>query len=81
MNNTQPADCPKSIWEYETAHGIFRTEHPTAGLIVHCPNFAATNAQMDKEKAERDNQYRIWLFSKTPQSFTDWLRAREAGKK
>jgi polyferredoxin len=81
MLDAQPIPCPESIWQWELAHGIFRTEHPTAGLIVHCPNFAATSAQMDKEKATRENDYRLWLFSKTPQGFTEWLREREAAKK
>lgn len=71
---------PESIYAWDVAHGIFHTDHPT-GPIVHCPNFAATNAQFDREKAARDNEYRLWLFSKTPQSFTDWHREREAGRK
>ena len=73
------ASVPESIYAWDIAHGIFHTDHPT-GLIIHCPNFAATSAQMDKEKATRENAYRLWLFSNTPQGFTEWLAEREAAR-
>jgi len=71
---------PESIWAWDQAHGIYHTDHPT-GMIVHCPNFKAADAQLDRERVTRENAYRLWLFSKTPQGFTEWLREREAGKK
>ena len=45
------------------------------------PDFAAMAARLDKAQAEHDEAYRLWLFSKTPQGFTEWYAEREAAKK
>lgn len=45
------------------------------------PDFVAIAARLDRAQAEHDAEYRLWLFSKTPQGFTEWYAEREAAKK
>jgi hypothetical protein len=44
------------------------------------PDIAAMNARLDRAQEEHDNAYRLWLFSKTPQGFAEWLAERNNAK-
>jgi hypothetical protein len=59
-------------------HGIIRQE---INGMVYVVSDGQMHAKMDEAKKQRDNDYRLWLFSKTPQGFTEWLKEREAARK
>ena len=68
---------PPTICAYEMDMGIVRQE---INGMVYVVSDGTMHAKMDRDKAKRDNDYRLWLFSKTPEGFTEWLRGREAGR-
>ena len=68
---------PPTICAHEMDMGIVRQEINGMMYIV---SDGTMHAKMDRYKAKRDNDYRLWLFSKTPEGFTDWLRGREAAR-
>lgn len=70
---------PQSICTYEMDNGIVRQEiNGTVYIVADGPTM---DAKLDRAKATRENDYRLWLFSKTPEGFTDWVREREAGRR
>lgn len=69
---------PPTICSYEMDCGIVRQE---INGMVYIVSDGTMHAKMDRDKAKRDNDYRLWLFSKTPEGFTDWLRPREEERK
>ena len=71
-----PAEV-NSLTIYDETHGFTRTE---INGMVYVVSDGTMHGKMDRDKAKRDNDYRLWLFSKTPEGFTEWLRGREAGR-
>ena len=69
---------PPTICAYEMDCGIVRQE---INGMVYVVADGAMHAKMDREHAQRENDYRLWLFSKTPQGFAEWLREREEARK
>ncbi len=67
---------PSTICAHEMDYGIVRQE--INGTVYIMADGPTMHAKMDKSKAKRDNDFRLWEFSKTPQSFTEWLRGRGA---
>lgn len=65
---------PPSICAYEMARGIVR--HEINGHVYIMSDWPTTNAKLDAEVKQRENDIRLWEFSKTPESFTDWIRPR-----
>jgi len=52
------ARYPSSICAWEIAHGIVRSVAKNGMLYIYPPDFAATSAGLDREKAERDRKER-----------------------
>lgn len=70
---------PPTICSYEMDCGIVRQE--INGTVYIMADGPTMHAKMDKAKAQRDNDFRLWEFSKTPERFTDWLGPREEERK
>lgn len=70
---------PPSICAYEMENGILR--HEINGAVYLVADEGVMHVRLDKAKAQRENDYRLWLFSKTPENFTDWLRPRDEERK
>jgi len=66
---------PPTICSYEMDCGIVRQE---INGMVYVVSDGTMHAKMDAAKRKRDNDYRLWVFSKTPEGFTEWLRGRGA---
>ena len=65
---------PPTICAHEMDMGIVRQEiNGTVYIVADGPTM---NAKLDRAKATRENDIRLWEFSKTPESFTDWIRPR-----
>lgn len=66
---------PPSICAYEMDNGIYRRE--VNGMVYIVADPAVMHPRLDAAKRKRESDYRLYLFSKTPQTFTQWLAERE----
>ena len=79
MDSNRDGWYPPEVTRHEMSVGIVRDE-VNEMVYVAC-DWPVTSAKLDRAKEKRENDYRLWVFSKTPQKFSEWMREREANRR